>query len=66
MFPEWFSYEEIPYKQMWSDDEHWLPFLLTHKLFRGRFTFDAPADETHAGKILEYEMDVVESLMSES
>lgn len=63
MFPEWFEYEEIPYGQMWSDDEHWLPFLLTHKLFTGRFVFDRPASGDHAGEIIEFEMDVVEELM---
>lgn len=66
MFPEWFSYDEIPYVQMWSDDKEWLPFLLTRKLFRGRFVFDAPATLEHAGEILEFEMDVVESLMGDS
>lgn len=62
MFPEWFAYDEIPYGQMWSDDEHWLPFLLTRKLFKGRFLFDRPADENHAAQILEFEMDAVASL----
>lgn len=66
MFPEWFPYEEIPYGQMWPDDEYWLPFLLTHKLFKGRFVFDAPASESHEAQIIEYEMDVVEELVSNS
>lgn len=66
MFPEWFPYAEIPYAQMWSDDEHWLPFLLTHKLFKGRFVFDTPATKKHAGEIIEFEMDVVDSLVSQS
>ena len=27
MRPEWFSFDEIPFSQMWSDDEHWFPLF---------------------------------------
>lgn len=64
MYSEWFEYEEIPYDNMWSDDRQWLPFLLTRKLFRGRFVFDSPATAEHDAEILESEMDVVEELVS--
>jgi len=36
----WFSSEEIPYNEMWQDDEHWLPLLLKGKNFQGEFHFD--------------------------
>ena len=36
----WFSPEEIPYDEMWQDDEHWLPLLLKGKKFQGEFYFD--------------------------
>ena len=66
MAPEWFSYDEIPYGQMWPDDEHWLPFLLTNRTFKGRFVFDKPSSEEHVSKILDFEMDAVDSLVSQS
>lgn len=36
----WFKIEEIPYEEMWPDDKHWLPLLLSGKKFEGRFYFD--------------------------
>lgn len=40
MRPKWFSFEEIPYKDMWSDDPYWLPLLIEGKRFEGSFVFD--------------------------
>ena len=42
---EWFSIENIPYKEMWQDDAHWLPLLLKGKKFRGKFYFDEEGKE---------------------
>ena len=39
MRPEWFLIEEIPYKDMWPDDEFWLPFVVKGEKVRGAFTF---------------------------
>jgi hypothetical protein len=39
MRPEWFDYSKIPYQQMWSDDEHWLPHVLDGKFFLGEYHF---------------------------
>lgn len=36
----WFTFEEIPYDEMWQDDKHWLPVLLEGKNFEGDFYFD--------------------------
>lgn len=36
----WFTFDEIPYDEMWQDDEHWLPLLLDGKRFSGDFHFD--------------------------
>lgn len=41
--PLWTAIENIPYQQMWADDEHWLPLLLAGRLFAGRFIFDGDA-----------------------
>ena len=54
MKPEWFSVNEIPYDQMWSDDKYWIPYLLENKKFEGRFLFDKPATTEHEGKIIDY------------
>ncbi len=39
MAPRWFAIEDIPYSNMWVDDEQWLPLLLAGKPFRGSFGF---------------------------
>lgn len=33
--PVWFPVEELPYGEMWADDQEWLPLLLAGKRFRG-------------------------------
>ncbi len=37
--PLWFHIDDIPYHEMWADDEHWLPQVLQGQTIRGRFTF---------------------------
>ena len=40
MAPQWFSFDNIPYAQMWADDMHWYPLLLKGTAcFRGTFHF---------------------------
>ena len=39
MNPSWFNIEDIPYDQMWIDDFHWLPDVLTGKLVSGQISF---------------------------
>lgn len=41
MRPAWFKYSEIPYKDMWADDKHWLPKILAGKSLKGNFTFNS-------------------------
>jgi 8-oxo-dGTP pyrophosphatase MutT (NUDIX family) len=40
MKPKWFKIADIPYKQMWWDDEIWMAKILAGKLVRGSFTFE--------------------------
>lgn len=39
MKPQWWHVDEIPFKEMWPDDMHWMPLFLNGKRFRGRFLF---------------------------
>jgi len=41
----WFPLDEIPYGEMWPDDEHWLPLLLEGKRFEGEFHFNQEGTE---------------------
>ncbi|HCI05585.1 TPA: DNA mismatch repair protein MutT [Patescibacteria group bacterium] len=50
MRPQWFGLDEIPFAEMWSDDEYWFPLFLNGKKFKGRFLFDS------ADNILEHEL----------
>ncbi len=38
--PYWTHIDDIPYDEMWEDDRHWLPLLISEQRFRGRFTFE--------------------------
>ena len=40
MNPQWFNLKNIPYKNMWQDDEYWLPQVLDGKKVFCKFTFD--------------------------
>lgn len=62
MKPEWFSFEEIPFTQMWSDDKYWFPLFLENKLFEGEFLFDRPSDAEYSAKIISQRLEEVSSL----
>ena len=36
----WFTTKDIPYREMWADDIHWLPSLLEGKRVNGTFWYD--------------------------
>lgn len=38
--PHWFALNEIPYDEMWEDDQLWLPLVLQGKPFSARYIFD--------------------------
>jgi 8-oxo-dGTP diphosphatase len=44
-FPEWRTRADVPYEEMWEDDEIWLPQVLDGERIRGVFYFDADGDE---------------------
>ncbi len=39
MIPQWFSLSEIPYEQMWIDDQYWLPQALRTGRVQAKFVF---------------------------
>lgn len=38
--PFWCNESEIPYDNMWEDDQYWLPYMLQGKYIVGQFIFD--------------------------
>jgi len=56
MRPQWFSVHNIPFREMWPDDEYWLPFCIEGKLLRASFSFG------EGDTILEKEVIIVDSL----
>ena len=37
--PHWFAHGQVPYGQMWADDQIWLPQVLAGRSVYGRFVF---------------------------
>ena len=40
MRPQWFSIDEVPYKEMWASDQEWLPEILSGKKIRAEYSYD--------------------------
>lgn len=62
MRPQWFKFENIPFDQMWPDDQYWMPYLLSGKLFKGKFHFDRPSSSEYSAKIITQELSEVNVL----
>ena len=62
MDPKWFTASEIPFTQMWSDDEYWFPYLLANKKFTASFHFDKPSTAEYSSKILNMQINEVDTL----
>lgn len=52
MAPKWYKINDIPYKDMWQDDEYWLPLVLDNKIVKATFTFDEQ-DNLKSSKVKE-------------
>ena len=59
MAPEWFALEDIPYGNMWQDDEFWIPQVIAGDKVIGKFTFD------ENDNLLTHDVSVVEELIGE-
>ena len=62
MRPQWFMIDEIPFKQMWSDDPYWFPLFLKGRKFKGRIKFDLPSTAERDSKILEKNIETVDEI----
>lgn len=56
MKPQRFAFADIPFSQMWPDDEYWIPYLLANKPFKGKFLFDKPSSSEYTSKIITSEL----------
>ena len=45
--PLWFPVDTLPYDEMWEDDRHWLPSLLSGKFFAGAVEVDGGTVTSH-------------------
>ena len=45
MRPQWYLHADIPYSEMWPDDEFWLPLVLQGKNVTGTVHFDSPGSQ---------------------
>ena len=59
MKPEWFSFDNVPFSQMWTDDKYWFPLLLSDKSFEGSFLFDRPSDAEYSAKIISQKLNEI-------
>lgn len=39
MRPQWYKTDSLPFKDMWIDDQHWLPKLIAGQKLSGTFIF---------------------------
>lgn len=62
MRPQWFSVDEIPFPNMWSDDIFWMPLFLAGKKFKGIFRFDKPSNVEYSAKIIRQELMEIDKL----
>lgn len=62
MKPQWFSVDEIPYDDMWTDDKLWMPLLLNGKKFKGNFLLDKPSSNDYRAKIIKHELIEVDEI----
>ncbi len=54
--PLWFPASDLPYKEMWADDQHWLPLLLAGKRFRGSVNVEGEEALDQQIEVLEEEI----------
>ncbi|PBC25996.1 7,8-dihydro-8-oxoguanine triphosphatase [Apis cerana cerana] len=58
MRPKWYNLKDIPFKEMWPDDEYWFPYMLRGQFFKGYFLYRGQ------DLILKYNIETMEELPS--
>jgi mutator protein MutT len=58
MRPRWFSVKNLPFDEMWPDDEYWVPKVLVGDIVRAAFEFNED------GSIISKKVRTVDSLKS--
>ncbi len=53
MRPKWFKIKDIPYADMWVDDELWMPLLLAGKSFEADITVDGDTLVSHDIRVVD-------------
>jgi len=56
MNPKWFKLKDVPFKEMWWDDEIWMPKVFAGALLRGSFMFgkDEKLDDYYINEVLSF------------
>ena len=55
MRPVWWEEGQVPYQDMWPDDELWYPHMFSNKKFKANFLFEG------WDKILSHEIELLKS-----
>lgn len=53
MIPKWFSIEDLPYDQMWTDVKLWFPLFIKGSKFSGHFKV---VDQSKINKFILHEI----------
>ena len=63
MAPTWFSFDNIPYGEMWDDDKYWFEKALNGKRFKASFSFENndDVDGTAENRVVSYSLKLVEN-----
>jgi 8-oxo-dGTP pyrophosphatase MutT (NUDIX family) len=54
MKPEWFEARNLPFTEMWQDDPHWLPKVLSGERVRGSFIFGSDNEKLESARVERY------------
>lgn len=57
MSPKWFKFNDIPYKEMWWDDEIWMPKIFSGSLLKASFMFgeNEKLDDYYVNEVQSFE-----------